>query len=314
MEKITKKMIMPAIRDMIAYKPIVAVKCNINLWPELADRFWDNVITIFHVDIMSIKAYDPVNEIIYISPHYLIEQKDYKRYHDEILNKLNTLIPKFKAVEDEYARELLIHDSLAKNVTYEDFGRLSHTIVGPLLLKKGVCDGISKTAHAFFKLSGIESYLMSGTASDGVNPEKAPHQWNMVRINDEYYQLDITFDASGNKQYKDHTYFNVSKKAISKDHEFDKKSDVLATKCILENDYFQKNNLVFKKSEELYSFLLTNLKQGKKIFQFKYLTSSPTIRVVSNIVDSIGLIDSSLNTKSPSIIYNEPMNVVTLFF
>lgn len=81
----------------------------------------------------------------------------------------------------------------------------------------GVCSAYALLAHRMLETAGIESYIVEGETTE-------LHAWNLVRIGDNYYHLDTTWndpleDREGLVQY---TYFLVSDEVMSKDHTWDK--------------------------------------------------------------------------------------------
>jgi len=59
-----------------------------------------------------------------------------------------------------------------------------------------------------------------------------PHAWNIVKLDDEYYHVDVTTDKMENKtsKYAIHKYFNITDKEILNSHVFDKMFEY--PKCI----------------------------------------------------------------------------------
>ena len=55
-----------------------------------------------------------------------------------------------------------------------------------------VCEGFAKATQLLFTLCGVESYYVIGDTPTG------GHGWNIVKVNGNYYQLDVTWnDADG---------------------------------------------------------------------------------------------------------------------
>ena len=97
------------------------------------------------------------------------------------------------------------------------------TIIGPLLHRSTICAGYSSMFKLLCDQLGIYCIYVSGTAKgkDGWDV----HSWNIVRINGNYYHIDVTFDsgrfhANGKYEYK---YYLRSDAAIQQDHQWDRK-------------------------------------------------------------------------------------------
>ncbi|WP_089973684.1 transglutaminase domain-containing protein [Clostridium gasigenes] len=150
----------------------------------------------------------------------------YEYEKNEILNmkeKLNLKVNLIKerylnGIDDELKKEYIIYDYILNNTSYDydnylnnTIPDISHTSYGALINGQAVCDGYSKAAKLLFNEVGIESGIITSSTMN--------HAWNYVKINGQYYNLDITWDdpvPEGNKiRYK---YFNLSNKKMAEDH------------------------------------------------------------------------------------------------
>lgn len=126
-------------------------------------------------------------------------------------------------------KELAIHDYLVKNTQYDysNFiaGRVpaeSYTAYGVLTKGIGVCLGYAQATKLLLNKAGIEAVVVIGTAY-GVGGWNA-HAWNIVKLDGEYYHLDVTFDdpyPDSGDLVDNYRYFNLTNEEISKDHTWD---------------------------------------------------------------------------------------------
>ncbi|MEG1009722.1 MAG: hypothetical protein RSF67_07945, partial [Clostridia bacterium] len=165
---------------------------------------------------------------------------------DDNIDKISKEIELYKFNEkDIFNLELLIHDKLAKDVSYSkgDLDNLpdsKHTIYGAFIEKDTVCDGFTKALQILFDKVGIESILVSGKIDSG------PHALNMVKLDNKWYYLDITSNTyikENNDTSKNiaHTYFNVTEKYILKTHTIDNINELYKADSE-EYNYFNKTN------------------------------------------------------------------------
>lgn len=146
----------------------------------------------------------------------------------------------------ELEKELSIHDYLVKNVKYDNevvdalnnnfvVNLDSHDAYNVLINGKGVCDGFAWATKLMLGMCGIDSDVVTGTGKTADENKKQGrtiyHAWNIVKIHDEYYQLDVTWDENYYEQLDmlSYKYFNVSDDLMEKDHEWDKSYN--STKC-----------------------------------------------------------------------------------
>ncbi|MDQ0194141.1 S-layer homology domain-containing protein [Paenibacillus wynnii] len=118
-------------------------------------------------------------------------------------------------------KEIAIHDYIILHTAYDYDNYLKDTLpddvfsaYGVLFNGSAVCQGYAYTAHLLLELAGIDSEIVIGTA-DGIS-----HAWNKVKIDNEYYNLDVTWDdpVPDEKGRLIYSYFNVTDKELMKDH------------------------------------------------------------------------------------------------
>ncbi|WP_428817630.1 transglutaminase domain-containing protein [Clostridium butyricum] len=73
-----------------------------------------------------------------------------------------------------------------------DYDLKSVSVYSSLTTSKAVCQGYSMTAYKMFNNAGIENRIVIGTAR-GIS-----HSWNVVKIDEKWYQIDITNNDSEN--------------------------------------------------------------------------------------------------------------------
>ncbi len=170
----------------------------------------------------------------------------------------------------DYEKELAIHDYIIKNYQYDVEAATNseanvvrtHSITGMLLDGKGVCEAYSNTFMLLCRMAGLNCQLATGTL-DGVK-----HQWNIVELNGEYYNVDLTSndpvpDQKGRTRYN---YFNLSDRDISKTHILDDTN----LKCTGERyNYYNYNNLLVSGREDLLILLNHKLDKGIREITFK---------------------------------------------
>lgn len=165
----------------------------------------------------------PASESNYLSSDFqsteLIEK--YIVQIEQIKNKI-----KYNLNGTDYQNILYIHDCLVDNIqydtSYEKVG--SHSIYGAFIRKECVCEGYAKAFKYLANSAGYECELMSGTATNS-NGESENHLWNCIKLNDNWYEVDPTWDdpiviggngkATNEMKYK---YFLKGSRTFEKDH------------------------------------------------------------------------------------------------
>jgi len=143
---------------------------------------------------------------------------------EELLNakksfnaKLDEIISNAPKNATAYEIELYVHDYLVNNCDYDyeavdDEDDNAYSAYGAIVEKSAVCSGYSKAFQILCNKLGVECISILGESHD------ENHQWNAVRLDDNWYQVDVTWDDSENGEITQYDYFNLTDEAMYKDH------------------------------------------------------------------------------------------------
>lgn len=179
------------------------------------------------------------NNVI-IEVEYSVESLEELEYKVEKINEVIDIYLKDAKNVDKVDSEIILHDRLAQDVKYYEYEKIEdipsscHTIEGAFLNKEAVCDGLSKALQVLLSNVEIKNIVVLGKL------EETPHAWNMVKLDDKWYNLDITSNKSikleNDENIVIHVYFNVSDEEIISTHEFTEK-DILPVSNELDEKY-----------------------------------------------------------------------------
>ena len=91
---------------------------------------------------------------------------------------------------------------------YDENSEINQTAYSALVLNKTVCAGYAKAFQYIMIELGIPTYYVSGEA-------QGDHAWNIVKLDDEYYNVDLTW---GDQEVIIYNFFNVSDEILNKTH------------------------------------------------------------------------------------------------
>ena len=100
--------------------------------------------------------------------------------------------------KSQYDKIIAVHNYIRDNVTYDyanlenDGYALKYTAYAALVNKTCVCQGYANLFYRLMLELGIDTRIIAGTGNGG------EHAWNIVRLDDKYYDIDSTWDASTN--------------------------------------------------------------------------------------------------------------------
>lgn len=125
---------------------------------------------------------------ITVTPHYLYSASEIKSAEHQI----DIILQKFSLYQTEtkYDKAKVAYDWLTENVCYS-IGNGGQNIYNAFIERKAVCKGLSKAYQFLLLKLGVFSTLVDGTI-DGV----ARHIWNIVEIDGNFYNVDISMGYS----------------------------------------------------------------------------------------------------------------------
>ena len=107
----------------------------------------------------------------------------------ELYNKyIEVLAEVTSPARSDYENELAIHDYLVSHITYIDNGGSTFNAYDAMINGEAVCSGYTESFKTFMDMLGIENYTISGKAGN------EQHIWNVVKLDNDWYQVDVTWD------------------------------------------------------------------------------------------------------------------------
>lgn len=151
----------------------------------------------FYVHFSTRCTYDENTRYIYrLFFEYVFTAQEVVSMKKEFNLKCNEILRTIPSDATDEEKLLILHDYIASHTTYDKTvyeGAVSpddkyiYNSYGCLVKEKAVCEGISEAFLYLCKMVGIECYLV---ISDAMH-----HEWNMVKVGNDYYHVDVTQDA-----------------------------------------------------------------------------------------------------------------------
>ncbi|MCL2080087.1 MAG: hypothetical protein FWH17_09695 [Oscillospiraceae bacterium] len=193
-------------------------------------------------------------------PEYRYEPSRIKETMDAVVSNLQV----FGAVKgrSDLEKEQFVHDYCSEHFSYGDIGDESHTILGSILHKTAVCEGIANYVKAVLDYLGVGSIVVSGKAQSPFYHDKMEnHAWNIVKADGAACHLDVTFDMTIKNKHIRYDYFNLCDDDIRKDH-------VIVgnvPKCTTAGkDYYTYNDMAAQGKNGLENYIARKVKSGDK--------------------------------------------------
>lgn len=161
--------------------------------------------------------------------------------------------------------------------------RCSFNIYGVINNRLAVCEGIAKFVKLTLNKLGIECFICGGKCILE-NEKIEDHAWNVIKIEEDYYHIDVTWDIrrddAQNKRIVPYDYFNLDDANISRDH-FDFNMSFECT-SMLYNYHAIMGRFISGKKQ------LIQLKKSKKKPYFNLLATCPHTTLFDKIDDLVG--------------------------
>jgi len=185
--------------------------------------------------------------------------------------------------KSDLEKEQYVHDFCLQKYKYgKADSESAHNILGPILHKKAVCEGIAEFVKLALDYLNVKNVLVSGEANNGVSSKMESHLWNIVYIDNSPFHLDVTFDLSLTNDENRYDYFNLPDTEIQKDHIYTDPVPICSTTG---KDYYSLHNMSINSESELERYITKNLKQGNKSFVVK----------IKNVYNTTGISDRVLS-------------------
>ncbi len=196
----------------------------------------------------------------------------------------------------EFEKELSLHDYIVNNTRYDYDNYLKNNIpessfneYGALVLGVAVCEGYTRAMKLMCDLSGIECIIVTGySISSGI---REPHAWNIVKIDGEYYHLDVTNDdgqvASDGSCVLLYDYFNLPDSEMKLYCDWDRTAYPACTST--KNSYFNKYNMVVRDKAAFSKAVQNGIEKRRSTIELKvmdYSDSNYSKEVIRDIIFS----------------------------
>lgn len=118
------------------------------------------------------------------------------------------ILAQAQGLEDHYGREKAVHNALIEKCAYDLEAEMSQSAYSAMVNGRTVCAGYARAFQYLMQQLGIPCYYCTGYAGEN-------HAWNIVELSDGYYNVDVTWDDTGEGSY---AYFNKSDADYAKTH------------------------------------------------------------------------------------------------
>lgn len=168
---------------------------------------------LFWVDSSLTYYYNGNGQVTSLTVNFNGTANDLKTAQKYFESAVSNLLLKASTLDTDIEKVKYVHDYLTNTINYVSNSAYNQSAYSALVLGQTVCAGY---AHAFqycMQKLGIPAAYIVGHAGES-------HAWNLLKLDGEYYNMDVTWDDPiGNPAttyYYD--YFNVTDSVLNRDH------------------------------------------------------------------------------------------------
>lgn len=175
---------------------------------------------------------------------------------------------------DAYEKIKYVYETLIDQVEYQENSPQNQNIRSVFLEGKTVCMGYSKAAQYLLNRMGIFCTLVIGTVT-GEKPSS--HAWNLVRIGEQYYYMDVTWGNPGylnpveDDAYISYSYLCCNEETLAPTHVPD---DTIPLPSCQDDSYnYYKNKGRWYDSfdwNQIYQVIQEDLVQGAEMTELRF--------------------------------------------
>lgn len=221
-------------------------------------------------------------------PNYTMTIEDRQAMDDLIATEIDEYMAAMNDCKDQYSKVEELYRMMINRVDYDEEAEDNQNILSVFKNKKTVCRGYANAVQFLLSEQGIQSAVVSGET------EMGPHAWNLVRVDGDYYYVDVTW---GHNRYSD-TDGNVTDAGISFDYLLVNDDDIKNThvsnvgyklpRCnSSEANYYNKKGLYFDGWDEskVGPVIKKATKKGKKYVAIKFSQGLYLNQAVDALID-----------------------------
>ena len=161
-----------------ALDPELLRKLYISVYYQEEDIFW-----------LSSMFYRPAADSDSLMLTYRFDREECEPLINAVEEKTREILDSIDVNSSDYEKLKAFHDYLVLNCSFSKDTKYANTIYGSLCDGFAQCEGYAFAFDYLCSKAGIDCFTVSGTNSDG-----DAHAWNMVRLEDMWYNVDCTWD------------------------------------------------------------------------------------------------------------------------
>ncbi len=188
---------------------VPTVKVTVNELSQTIEAVYNDHPECFWVNTAYSYKYTTDGYCVQVILDYYVTADQLAEYQSSFENSAYEIIQAANQLSTDAEKEKYVHDKIIDLVTYNSQASMNQSAYSALVNHQTVCAGYARAFQYIMIQLGIPTYYVTGTASG------EDHAWNIVKLSDGYYNVDLTWDDQSQIIYD---YFNVADTTFQTTH------------------------------------------------------------------------------------------------
>lgn len=198
MQKIYRQIYANIMKGNISFAPVTDV--NVNQLKNVFEAVFNDHPELFWVETGYSCKYVQSGKCVEISLQYYPIANNLENAKAAFEGRAQTIINGARELEDVYEQEKYVHNAVMSLAEYDSGASMNQSAYSAMVEGRSVCAGYARAFQYIMQQMGIPCYYCTGYSGED-------HAWNIVKLSDDYYNVDVTWDDTVPATYD---YFNKS--------------------------------------------------------------------------------------------------------
>lgn len=164
-----------------------------------------------HPEVYWIQGYKYIQDgsILYFYPNYLINTEEKTLYDNQLEAWTEKALESVDSNMTGYEKEIALYDFLVANTEYSLDSDMNQSLIS-VVRGETVCLGYTKAMKYLCDRIGLDCIVVEGISKEGV-----AHSWNKIKVNGDWYNVDVTNSSTAQIFSDSYDMFNITDDLIN---------------------------------------------------------------------------------------------------
>lgn len=242
---------------------------------------------------------------------YILSQEEVASYQTQLDEISKSMLEGISQDASDYEKVKYVYDTIIDRTDYVLYAPESQNILSVMLYNESVCAGYARTMQFLLEKLGVDSSFVVGKTLD----EGGNHAWNMVKMDGEYYYVDVTsgdqIKEDSERDNKTYAYLGMTSDEMLSLYEPESPYEISSATS---NNYFVKEGAYFEEIDYQRLYDLT-INDEDRALTFKCSNADVYEQMKSYMLDQYKVFEllehKGIFLETISYLEYHPVNVIT---